>query len=455
MPSAATPAATLPVGLKAAWGFGSVGTATVINVGSLLLLFFMTAVLGIAPALAGTLLFAAKLCDAVAAPLVGGWSDRSTHRWGRRAPYMMAGAVITAAGVALVLNPPALTGGTLSAYLFGCLMVLALGYSLFNVPYIAMPPEMTDLPAERTSILSWRIAFVSIGGLLGGLAPQFAKSWGGGRVGYGRVGLLLGLLVLAAMLVASLAARRTRSLPPGLQTPGFARYAAVFANRPFRLIIAAKICQLVGLASVTASLLFLVNTVLKAPPNVVAILILASTVATLVAMPLWVRLGRSYSKRNLYALGCAGYAVLVSSWLLAGPGEPVALIVARGVVSGLCSGGLLLMGQSLLPDIIDHDCRRTGVRREGLYAGVYSFVEKASMAFGPLLVGLILQAFHFRPSTGGAPVAQPPEALTGIYLGAAVLPAALYLLSIVPLMFIDLERDTARQDGDALGVPAT
>ncbi len=451
--SAAPPALTLPTGLKAAWGLGSIGTATVINVGSLLLLFFMTSVLGIAPALAGTLLFAAKLCDAVAAPLVGGISDRSTHRWGRRAPFMLAGAIVAAVGIAVVLNPPALTGSALSAYMFGCLMVLALGYSLFNVPYIAMPPEMTDLPAERTSILSWRIAFVSIGGLINGLAPQLAKSWGGGRAGYGRVGLLLGALVLATMLVASLAARRTRSLPPGPQASGLARYAAVFANRPFRLIIAAKVCQLVGLASVTASLLFLVTTVLKASPGTVAILILCATIATLAAMPLWVRLGRSYSKRNLYAAGCAGYALLVASWLLAGPNEPVALIVVRGIVSGFCSGGLLLMGQSLLPDIIDHDCRRSGIRREGLYAGVYSFVEKASMALGPLLVGLILQAFHFRPSTGGAPVAQPAEALTGIYLGAAVLPAALYLLSIVPLMFIDLERDTARQDAMP-GVPA-
>ena len=80
----------------------------------------------------------------------------------------------------------------------------------------------------------------------------------------------------------------------------------------------------------------------------------------------------------------------------------------------------------------------TVVRREGVYAGAYSFVEKASMAFGPLLIGLILQAVLFRPSVG-RDVAQPPEALTGILIGAAVVPAVLYAVSIVPLLYFRLD----------------
>ena len=84
----------------------------------------------------------------------------------------------------------------------------------------------------------------------------------------------------------------------------------------------------------------------------------------------------------------------------------------------------------------------TVVRREGVYAGAYSFVEKASMAFGPLLIGVILQAFHFRPSLGKA-VQQPPEALMGIIIGVAVVPAVLYTLSIIPLLYFRLEPDTA------------
>jgi GPH family glycoside/pentoside/hexuronide:cation symporter len=436
------PGHRVSTGLKAAWGAGSIGTVTVLTINSLLLLFFMTSVLGLAPALAGSLLFGAKLIDAVAAPVLGGISDSWKGSMGRRAPFLLAGAFVSAFGVALVFNPPASFTTALPAWIMTCLVIIALGYTLFNVPYMAMPAEMTDLPAERTSIMSWRIAFVSIGGLITGLAPQVATKLGGGRTGYGAVGFILAGVALAAMLSAFAAARRTRQVAGGAQNGGFKRYLVVLQNRPFMLIIAAKVCQLVGLASLTASILFLMKNVLLQPESTVGLYVFAGTIATLSTMPVWVWLNRRISKRNLYIIACLLFACLTSSWMLASANEPLQLILLRGFLSGTFSGGLLLMGQSLLPDAIDADCRKSGVRREGVYAGAYSFVEKASMAFGPLLVGLILQAFHFKPSLGKA-VAQPPEALTGIIIGVAVVPALLYTLSVIPLLYFKLDPEPA------------
>jgi glycoside/pentoside/hexuronide:cation symporter, GPH family len=437
----------LPTGLKAGWGFGSVGTLTVLNVNALLLLFFMSSILGLPPALAGTLLFGAKLFDAVAAPVVGSLSDRTRGRLGRRRPYLLAGAVACAVAVAAVFNPPVADQSGLVIYIGACLLLLALGYTLFNVPYLAMPAEMTDSPTERTSLMSWRIAFVSIGGLIVGVAPQLAAQSGGGREGYGLMGVLLGFVVLGAMLVAFFAAGRSRTIA-GAASGGVSDFAVVLRNRPFMLLIAAKVLQLVGLASITASLLFFVEHVLRADESLITVFILSSTVATILAMPVWVALGKRFAKRTLYIAGCLGFALLTLSWLAAAPGEPIALVALRGVFAGIFSGGLLLMGQSILPDTIDYDCRRSGVRREGVYAGAYSFVEKGSMAFGPLLIGLILQAFGFRPSAGAA-VAQTAEAVTGIYIGAALLPAALYALSVLPLLFYDLTEAKLKAAGPA------
>lgn len=439
----------LPLALKAGWGLGSVGTVTVLNTNALLLLFFMTAVLGIAPALAGTLLFAAKLVDALLAPALGTVSDRTRSRWGRRRPYLVAGAVVCALAVAALFNPPAGQG---AGWMLAWLLVLAAGYTLFNVPYLAMPAEMTGSPAERTAIMSWRVAFLSIGGLVTGFAPQLAKSLGGGREGYGATGLAVAAVVFAAMLAAALSTGRARRLDPGpaaAERAGLGRFAVVLGNRPFLLLIAAKVLQLVGLASLTASVLFLFKAVLGQDEKLVGFYVLASTVASVASMPVWVALGRRFEKKTLYIAGCTGFALLTASWLLAGAGEPPALILGRGLLAGVFSGGLLLMGQSILPDTIDWDCRRSGVRREGVYAGAYSFVEKSSMAFGPLLVGLILQAFGFDAKAG----VQSEAALRGVYLGAAVLPAALYALSTIPLFFYDLTAGKLR-DAPAAPVPA-
>jgi GPH family glycoside/pentoside/hexuronide:cation symporter len=440
-------------GLKAAWGIGSVGTVTVLTINSLLLLFFMTSVLGLAPALAGSLLFGAKLIDAIAAPVLGGVSDSWKGAMGRRAPFLLAGAFVSGLGVAMVFNPPAAFDTMLPVWIMMSLIVIALGYTLFNVPYMAMPAEMTDMPAERTSIMSWRITFVSIGGLITGMVPQLVTRLGGGRTGYGIVGFILAGVVIAAMLSTFAAARRTRQVTGGAQAGGFKRYQVVLQNRPFMLIIAAKVCQLVGLASLTASILFLMKNVLLQPESTVGLYVTAATIATISTMPVWVWLGKRFSKRNLYMAACLLFACLTSSWLLAGANEPLPLILLRGFCSGTFSGGLLLMGQSLLPDAIDADCKRSGIRREGVYAGAYSFVEKASMAFGPLLIGLILQAFHFKPSLGKA-VAQPAEALTGIYIGVAIVPALLYAISVIPLLYFRLDADETAPAANSAGTPA-
>ncbi len=440
-------------GIKAAWGIGSVGTVTVLTINSLLLLFFMTSVLGLAPALAGSLLFGAKLIDAIAAPVLGGVSDSWKGAMGRRAPFLLAGAFVSGLGVAMVFNPPAAFDTMLPVWIMMSLIVIALGYTLFNVPYMAMPAEMTDMPAERTSIMSWRITFVSIGGLITGMVPQLVTRLGGGRTGYGIVGFILAGVVIAAMLSTFAAARRTRQVTGGAQAGGFKRYQVVLQNRPFMLIIAAKVCQLVGLASLTASILFLMKNVLLQPESTVGLYVTAATIATISTMPVWVWLGKRFSKRNLYMAACLLFACLTSSWLLAGANEPLPLILLRGFCSGTFSGGLLLMGHSLLPDAIDADCKRSGIRREGVYAGAYSFVEKASMAFGPLLIGLILQAFHFKPSLGKA-VAQPAEALTGIYIGVAIVPALLYAISIIPLLYFRLDADETAPAANSAGTPA-
>lgn len=428
------------VSIKAGWATGSIGTIVVLNTTSLLLLFFMTSVLGFGPALAGGLLFGAKLFDAVIAPVLGSYSDRFRSRWGRRRPFLFAGAFVCAAAVLALFAPPFAGGSALVGWMLAGMLLLALGYTLFNVPYLAMPAEMTASPAERTAIMGWRIAFISVGSTVIGFAPEFARRMGGGRDGYAAMGAVLAAIVLASMLAAFFAARRARATVPASR--GRAEFAVILANRPFMMILAAKILQLVGLASMFASLLFLFKQVLGLDEKMVGIYVGVSTIVTIVAMAPLAALGRHVPKRTLYVAGCLAFAALKLTWLAASPGDPVWTVLARGALSGLFSGTILLMGQSMIPDAIDWDCRRSGVRREGVYAGAYSFVEKASMALGPLLVGLILAHYGFDPKAAAAGVAQGEQAIGAVYLGAAVLPALCYALSVIPLLLYDLDERT-------------
>jgi GPH family glycoside/pentoside/hexuronide:cation symporter len=441
------PADRIALPTRIGWAAGSVGTITVLSTTSFLLLFYMTTVLGLGPALAGGLLFGAKLFDALIAPALGRFSDGFASKWGRRRPFLFAGAIACGLAILALFNPPVASGPGLIAWLVAGLLLLAAGYTLFNVPYLAMPAEMTSSPRERTALMSWRILFVSLGGALVGFAPKFAAMLGGGERGFSLTGAALGAIVTAAMLTAFAASARARgSAPPAGRQENALKVIA--GNRPFQMLLAAKVFQLVGLAAMQASVLFLLKQVLGLGEGTIGTYVGATTLATLASMPLWVRLGRRFSKRDLFIAGCLAYALVKLSWLLAVPGEPMALVMARAIVGGLLTGGILLMGQSILPDAIDWDCRRSGVRREGVYAGAYSFVEKASMALGPLLIGLILAAVGFDPKAAQAGIQQGAAAIEGVFLGAAVLPALLYALSCVPLAFFRLD-DTPAATGSA------
>lgn len=443
----ADPAERIPLPTRIGWASGSIGTITVLSTTSFLLLFFMTSILGLGPALAGGLLFGAKLFDAVIAPALGRFSDGFASKWGRRRPFLFAGALACGLAILALFNPPVADGPGLIAWLVAGLLLLAAGYTLFNVPYLAMPAEMTASPRERTALMSWRILFVSIGGALVGYAPKLAEALGGGARGFSATGAILGAITAAAMLVAFATSARAKGSPPPTG-PQESALRVIAANRPFLMLLAAKVLQLVGLAAMQASVLFLLVQVLRLDALLVGNYTLATTIAMIASMPLWVRLGRRFAKRDLFIAGVLLYALVKLSWLLAVPGEPVWAVMARAVAGGIFTGGVLLMGQSILPDAIAWDCERSGVRREGVYAGAYSFVEKASMALGPLLIGLILSSVGFDPQAARAGVEQGAVAVQGVYLGAAVLPALLYGLSAIPLAFYSLrERPAPRPAG--------
>ena len=437
--------------LKAGWGFGSVGTQVLLFSQSLLLLYFFTTVLGLQPGVAGALLFAGKLFDAFIAPLVGNASDRAVTRLGRRRPFLLAGAVLCAAGLLLVFHPPLVS----VPMLFAALVVISLGYSCFNIPYLAMSAEMTDSPSERTSLMSWRIAFVGVGTLIAtSLLPLVARSGGGGATGYSRVGIIAAAVVFVAMAVAFVATRPARATARrGESVSALAMFAAVAGNRPFAWLLLAKLLQLVGLAASSASMLFFFKDVIGGSESTLAIWGAVANVVSIASMAVWPAIGRRFGKVPVYAANVVGFAMVSFSWLLAGPGTDLAGVMVRAAASGVFIGGLLLMGQSLIPDAIATDFARTGLRREGLLSGAYSFVEKASSALGPMVVGVLFQVLGFGVS--GSATRSDPQA---VYLAAAVVPAVAYLLSAWPVWRIgaslraEAATDEARRiAGAALG----
>ncbi|MCU0759633.1 MAG: MFS transporter [Steroidobacteraceae bacterium] len=423
----------LPFALRAGWGVGGLGSYTILSTSSLLLLFFMTTALGIEPAVAGAIMFVSKIYDMALNPVVGTLSDRTRSRWGRRRPYILVGAALASTALVLMFNAPVFARESATiAWMVATLLLLATGYTFFNVPYLSMPAEMTGSFHERTVLMSYRVFFVSVATLVStSAAPALVEAMGGGRTGFAAMAWLVGGTCLVAMLACFAGTAQARFTEPTTLRPGFVEQArTVLSNQPFRVFIGAKFLQLVGLSASSVALPFLMTTALGRGGYGLATFGLASTVGTMASMPAWVSASKRLGKRNVYVASIVVFAITKCSWVLATPQESDFAFLVRALLTGITAGGIMLLGTSLLPDCAEYDYRRTGMRREGLYSGFYSFVEKTAFAIGPLLSGLILSAGGFVKSTGGAAPLQPQSAIDAVYFTSSVIPALAPLLSI-------------------------
>ena len=171
-----------------------------------------------------------------------------------------------------------------------------------------------------------------------------------------------------------------------------------------------------------------------------------NSLVVILVQPLWLRLARRGGKARLYALAAVGFALVTASWFFAGHSTGMGAILLRFAASAVFVGGLLLMGQAMLPDTIDHDWQRSGQRREGIFSGIYTTVEKLSFALGGACAGFTLQWFGYRSSTSGQAVAQSASAIDGIYFLAAAVPAALMLASCIPLLLYPLRESELTEE---------
>jgi GPH family glycoside/pentoside/hexuronide:cation symporter len=434
--------ARLPLRLCLGFGVGTVGVSIMLNAVTTYFPAFMATVLGQSPQMAGYLLMVSKLADAVIDVLIGVVSDRTRSRWGRRKPYLMAGALLSAASFLMLFAPPALSQGGLMGWMVAALVIYSTAYSLFNVPYMAMPGELTQGFHERTRLIGWRTLFVSIGQLLAmaGTAALI-QNGGGGASGYATMGLVMALIIFGAMTATALSVPVQHGEVPksGHHLPGLGQLRALGANRPFLMLLGAKIFQFLAFASnASCGLLFMLN-VVGVGYNGQIVLTVVANVVTAAIMPLWVRTGRRLGKRRTYLMGVALYCVATLSWLTAGSHVDMMGLAIRGILLGAGSGAIILMSVSMLGDTQAYDRILTGEGREGLLSSTIAVTEKVSFALGVAVLGVFLKMLGYVPTTGGQLTAQPESALLALKLGYAVIPAALFVVNGLFLWAYDLD----------------
>jgi GPH family glycoside/pentoside/hexuronide:cation symporter len=435
-------AGTLTPAARRGYGLGSVATGSFGTVPGLLLLPYLTDRLGVSAGLAGLIVFLPKAWDVVLNPIAGGISDRSTNPAGRRRPFLLKAGVALAIAFVLLFWGPTSPTGLAATWVVVAFLACATAYAFFQVPYVAMPAELTDDYDERTRIMTWRVAILALAILVsGGLSPMIRNQLGA-TWGYRGVGIFVGLLILLGALGAW---RGTRNAPLtrfASSTGGLGEQLRIVAGaRDFRLLLTTFVIQALAVGAMLAGVDYVARVVLG-KPGWSSVLFVCFVGPALLVTPLWQRLGERSDKRRgfvLAALLLAAGAALTLPALHAGV-VPAALSVA---LVGVGYAGAQLFPLAMLPDAAAVDAARTGENRIGVYTGVWTAGETLGMAFGPFLYAAVLALGGYVSSTAGD-VTQPDSAVTAIAVGFTVLPALLVLVSLVFLARYRLDEAAVR-----------
>ncbi|TMS00736.1 MFS transporter [Nonomuraea basaltis] len=425
---------TVPRGVRLGYGVGSFCTATVNAVPGLLLLYYMTNFLAVPAWLAGVVVTAPKVWDLIINPLVGRWSDRTVSRWGPRRPWLLAGACTLPIAFFLVFAGPPLTGAPAAAYVGLCFLATATAYALFEVPYKAMPGEMTHDYHERTSLLQWRMVFIGVATAISGvLAPAIANSEGeNGTLGSYRVmAVTIAVILFAAMLGSFFGtARAPMTGAPEADRGGWReQFAAIKGNRPFLWLTVLACTQMLAVSMMLAAAPYFATYTLGTP-QATQTLFAALVGPILLTMPLWVRLARRFDKRGAMILAAllfgGGTTATMATPLFGAVWAHLTILLV-----GVGYAGVQLMQFSMLADVIAADAAKTGKRRAGVLTGLWTAIENAVSSSGALIFGVILSIGGFIESEPSKPVQQPDSAVTAVLIGQTMVPALIILASVL------------------------
>ncbi len=421
----------LRLGTKVGYAFGSVGTGGFSTVPGLLLLYYLTDELGVTAVVAGLVVLVPKAWDVVLNPLVGHWSDHTESRWGARIPWMIRGAVVLPVFFALMFFAPSgITGGAAAAYVTVTFIGAATGFAFFQVPYVAQPAELTDDYAERTSLMTYRIAFLTIAILVFGAgAPELVRAAGDGLAGYRFMGLVCGALFLVGFVVAILATRQVPSVLVSEPGGGIREQLRAVAENPdFRVLFAAFVIQALGTSAALAGAPYVAEYLLGAK-GLTTVLFVALVAPAILLVPVWRLVATRFGKESGFRWATVCFLVGACVMALAGRVPTWVLLVGVGI-AGVGYAGQQLFPLAMLPDTIQADSLRTGRRRSGAFTGVWTAGETLGFALGPAAFSLILALGGFQSSTSGQTVVQPASAFTAIAIGFGVVPAVLMLASL-------------------------
>ncbi|MBU1378333.1 MAG: MFS transporter [Alphaproteobacteria bacterium] len=406
---------------------------------------------GLSLGLVGAIFMLSRIWDAVNDPLIGVLSDRTRSRFGRRKPWIAAGAPVFALAALAIFAPGLFGVKPGAAWLAGWLFVFYLGWTMVQIPLSAWGGELSTQYHQRSRIQTFGHVSAALG-LLTVLILPVVLDWIAARAGVeaatGLKTALMGGFVVATLVPAVLLALVFAPEPPVPSTPArrltLRAAIAQLAGEPLLMkVLASDFAVTLG-QSIRGSLFVFFVSAYMGRPDLAAGLFLLQFIFGVFAGPIWLKIGYRLGKHRTVVAGELVQVAINLGLLFVVRGD-LALLIALTVAQGLAQGSGNLMLRAIVADVADKQRLETGETRTGLFFSVFSLAGKAGPAVAIGVALPLVAAFGFQP---GKP--NSPDALEALKWVFALGPALAHAVSAVLIARFPLDEARHREIRAAL-----
>ena len=346
---------------------------------------FYTDTAGVDIAVMGYIILVARLFDGFSDPIIGHVSDRTRTRFGRRRPFMAIGGLGLGISLFLLYNPPRGSSDFVTGWFTVTILSTALFWTMVDVPWESLGPEITFDYDERTSLFSLREGIMLVGTLGAVALPTLISRFlgldpvdDGLRLRYRWfTWIMVPVLWLLLAFCIHFVHERTQKAPKRFIPPG--KWKQIFQNRPFVILLIAFVISSIGGGLPATLILYYVQYVLGS--DQAELFLVIYFVTGIAFLPLWVKASSRIGKKAAWLSAMSLNTLTFIGVFFLRQGD----VVLYGVlvfVSGLGFGATVALPAAMQADVLDYDELISGRRREGLYIGIWSIMKKFSSALG-------------------------------------------------------------------------
>lgn len=427
---------------KLLFGVGDSTFSLYFTVVAFFYLFFLTDVVGIKPVLAGAVLFVGKAWDAFTDPMVGFFSDRTKSRLGRRRPFLLFGILPGAALFILIWQKFPIESQTLLFLTYtGINLLFWTSFTILAIPYAALMPELSLDYDDRTSLISARMFFSIVFGLVAVVVPMLIVGFYPNKViGFAMMGVFLGIFGIIPVMTTFFGTKERPEFQEKTQLPLLTSFRETIKNRPFLVAMFIFLLSWACVDIVGAVFIYFLTYWMGLTGDDVSILLGTIFITATIFLPFWVFVSKKLGKKMAYISGMAFWALVMTFAIFLRPGIPFSVLFIFCLLAGIGVSTAHLIPWAMIIDCVDLDELKTGARREGMYTGFTLFLQKLASSIALFVTGIFLEWSGYV-----ANMLQPKATLFSIRFLLGPVPAILLILSIVITIFYPITRETHKE----------